>query len=64
MHAIADTIKLVDDGVISKGQATTIEQRARESMMVLAINMLLGGGILAASGNGSPVLRCFLRVVR
>ena len=51
MHAIADTIKLVDDGVISKGQATTIEQRARESMMVLAINMLLGGGILAASGG-------------
>ncbi len=51
MHAVADTNQLVRDGIISTEQATDIETRAREVMVSLVINVLLAGGILAASGG-------------
>jgi len=51
MHAVADTNQLVRDGIISETQATDIEARARDAMVALVINLLLAGGILAASGG-------------
>lgn len=59
MHAIANTEQLVADGIITSAQATTIEARARETMVYLAINSLLCLGISAATGGfilwlGSP----------
>lgn len=51
MHAIADTKALVADGVISAEQAETIEIRAREAMVYLAVNTVLCLGILAATGG-------------
>ena len=41
MHAIADTERLVTDGIITDEQARTIEARAREAMVYLAINTIL-----------------------
>ena len=40
MHAIADTERLVADGVITADQARTIEVRARQAMVYLAINSI------------------------
>lgn len=51
MHAIANTEKLVTDGVISPSQAAAIEVRARDAMVTLAINAVLFFGILAATGG-------------
>lgn len=51
MQAIADTKRLVADGVITEAQARTIEVRARAAMVYLAINCLLVLGILAATGG-------------
>jgi hypothetical protein len=51
MQAVADSKRLVTDGVITEDQAGTIEARARETMIFLAINALLCLGILAATGG-------------
>ncbi|MEM6589562.1 MAG: hypothetical protein AAF641_14035 [Pseudomonadota bacterium] len=51
MHAIADTEKLVADGVIDAGAAREIEARARDTMVMLAINTVLCVGIVAATGG-------------
>ncbi|MEM9523994.1 MAG: hypothetical protein AAF982_08360 [Pseudomonadota bacterium] len=49
MQAIADTNRLVTDGVITPEQARTIEIRAREAMVALSINSVLCLGIVAAT---------------
>ncbi len=51
MHAIADTEKLVSDGIITGEQAVIVEARARETMVYLAINSLLCFGIIAATAG-------------
>ncbi len=51
MFAVADTKKLVTDGIINAAQAEEIEHRAREAMITLAINAVLCLGILAATGG-------------
>ena len=51
MQAIADTERLVEDGIITSEQAKTIETRAREAMVYLAINSILCLGIVAATGG-------------
>ncbi len=51
MHAIADTDKLVADGIITTDQARTIEVRARQAMVMLAINSVLCFGIIAATSG-------------
>lgn len=51
MHAIADTERLVADGIITADQANTIEVRARQAMVYLAINSILCFGIIAATGG-------------
>lgn len=51
MQTVADTARLVEDGIITSEQATTIEARARETMVSLAINALLCLGIIAATGG-------------
>lgn len=51
MHSLADTNRLVLDGVITPDQARTIEARARDLMVSLAINVLLCAGIVAATGG-------------
>jgi len=51
MHALADTGKLLADGIIDERQAREIERRAREAMVALGINMILCFGILAATGG-------------
>ena len=48
MRAIADTERLVADGVITSKQVMKIEARARETMVYLAINTILCAGIAAA----------------
>lgn len=49
MQAIADTNRLVTDGVITPEQARKIEIRAREAMVALSINSVLCLGIVAAT---------------
>ena len=49
MHSLADTRKLVSDGVITESQARVIETRAREILVALSINTLLCAGIIAAT---------------
>ncbi|MAE89076.1 MAG: hypothetical protein CMI67_05735 [Pelagibaca sp.] len=51
MHAVADTERLVADGIITPAQAGEIEARAREAMIGLAVNAVLVFGILAATGG-------------
>ena len=51
MHAVADTTRLVEDAIITSEQAKTIEARARETMVYLAINSVLCAGIIAATGG-------------
>lgn len=51
MHAIADTDRLVADGIITPEQSKIIQKRARETMVMLAINALLCFGIIAATGG-------------
>lgn len=65
MHAIADTVKLVADGVIDRKQAREIEARSRETMVTAAINVVLTFGIVAATaglifwlGNAASVAVC------
>ena len=41
MHTIADTKMLVEEGVISRSAARIIEERARSTMVTLAINTVL-----------------------
>ncbi|MDO9638971.1 MAG: hypothetical protein Q7J44_10550 [Pseudotabrizicola sp.] len=49
MHTLADTRQLTLDGIISPDQARIIESRAREAMVAMGINTLLGAGIVAAT---------------
>jgi hypothetical protein len=51
MHAIADTTKLVADGIITQDQAAEIETRARTAMVTLGINTLLCLGIFASTAG-------------
>lgn len=51
MHAIADTIALVKEGVLTPDQARTIEARSREVMVSLAVNAILCFGIIAATAG-------------
>jgi hypothetical protein len=51
LQAIADTARLVEDGIITGEQARTIEARAREAMVYLGINAILCSGIIAATGG-------------
>ncbi|MEM1373869.1 MAG: hypothetical protein AAGF78_05755 [Pseudomonadota bacterium] len=51
MHVIADTSRLTEEGIIDAAQAREIEARGREAMVRLAINTILCGGILAATGG-------------
>ena len=51
MHAIADTDRLVADGIITEEQAREIHARAREGMIKLGINSLLSLGIIAATAG-------------
>ncbi len=49
MYAIADTDRLVSDGIITPAQAETIRSRARAAMVALGINSVLFSGIVAAT---------------
>ena len=49
MHVVADTKRLVAEGVITDAQAGELIHRSRETMMALAINAILSFGILAAT---------------
>lgn len=49
MHILADTRQLTLDGIISPEQARIIDARAREAMVAMGINTLLGAGIIAAT---------------
>lgn len=49
MHVVADTDRLLADGIITPQAAAIIHQRARAAMMALVTNSLLLGGITAAS---------------
>ncbi|PJF08653.1 hypothetical protein [Pseudorhodobacter sp. MZDSW-24AT] len=49
MHTLADTRQLALDGIITEEQARLIDARAREAMVAMGINTLLGAGILAAT---------------
>jgi hypothetical protein len=51
LQAIADTARLVEDGIITGEQARTIEARAQEAMVYLGINAILCSGIIAATGG-------------
>ncbi|MDV7144926.1 hypothetical protein R3X27_19775 [Tropicimonas sp. TH_r6] len=51
MRAIADTDRLVADGIIDAHQAQEIERRARREMVALGVNCILCLGILAATGG-------------
>ena len=51
MQAIADTDKLVEDGIITRDQARIIEARGRETMVAMAVNLVLFLGIVAATGG-------------
>ncbi len=49
MEYLANTDLLVRDGVLTEDQAREIQVRSRETMMTLAINALLVGGIITAT---------------
>lgn len=51
MHAIADTDKLIADGVITAAQADEIRARARDTMVTLSVNAVLCAGIIAATAG-------------
>lgn len=51
MHVIADTDQLVKEGVLTTDQAEIIQDRARATMITLAINVVLCAGIFAATGG-------------
>lgn len=51
MLVIADTTKLVAEGVLTPAQAEGLESRARDTMIEAAVGLLLGFGILAATGG-------------
>lgn len=49
MYYVAETEKLIADGVIDETQANEIKSRARGAMVALCVNTLLIAGILAAT---------------
>jgi len=49
MHVIADTKRLLSDGIITAQAASIMEARGRETMVSLAINAVLSLGILFAT---------------
>lgn len=51
MHSLIDTNQLVADGVLTPQQARIVEDRARETMVSLAINTVLCTGVVAATGG-------------
>ncbi len=51
MYIVANTQKLTEDGIINTSQASEMKLRARETMVNLAINLVLCFGILSATGG-------------
>ncbi|WP_323780006.1 hypothetical protein [Thalassovita sp.] len=51
MFAVANTEKLVADGIITPDQAEEIKHRARDAMIALAVNSVLCLGIFAATAG-------------
>lgn len=51
MHYLADTDRLVADGVLTPEQAKVIRVRSRDAMIALVVNTVLCGGILAAAAG-------------
>ncbi|PWJ20862.1 hypothetical protein [Jannaschia seohaensis] len=49
MYVVADTHRLLAEGALTPAQVDILRAQARETMMKLAINLLLTGGILAAT---------------
>ncbi|SFR98190.1 hypothetical protein [Yoonia litorea] len=49
MYYVADTQRLTADGIITESQAAEIKARARSAMIALCVNVLLIGGIIAAT---------------
>lgn len=49
MYYVANTDQLLQDGILTEAQADEIKQRARGAMVTIAVNMLLTGGIVAAT---------------
>ncbi len=49
MQYLTNTDQLVHDGILNREQAREIELRSRETMVTLAINCVLVGGIIAAT---------------
>lgn len=49
MAYLADTAQLMADGILTDHQAQEIQNRSRETMITLAINLFLTGGIIAAT---------------
>ncbi len=51
MYAVVDTDKMLADQVLNPSQVNEIKLRARDTMITLAINMVLCFGILSATGG-------------
>ena len=49
MYYVAETDRLIADGIINDQQADEIKSRARAAMVALCVNTLLIGGIIAAT---------------
>lgn len=51
LHVVADTTRLIDEGVISAEQAAVIEAQSRDTAVKLLVNGVLCLGILASTGG-------------
>ncbi|SFI26619.1 hypothetical protein [Jannaschia pohangensis] len=49
MYYVADSNRLLSEGVLTPDQVNTLREQARETMMKLGVNTLLTGGIIAAT---------------
>lgn len=51
MHVVANLSALESDGIINADTSRVLRQRSRETMVMLGINVILCGGILAATAG-------------
>lgn len=51
MHVVANLTALENDGIISAETSAVMRKRSRETMVMLGINVILCGGILAATAG-------------
>ena len=51
MHVVANLTALESDGIITADASRVMRQRSRETMVMLGINVILCGGILAATAG-------------